>query len=117
MLLELNETAQAGRYLFFSIDKLEEEHRESIEAFLAKSSSGGYKSIVRSSPVAGVSRLSELPEYPRKKLEELGAPEDLSKLNSAVGGWWIVAGCAAAAAVVLALTGIGLWTVVRWITN
>ncbi|NWK57749.1 hypothetical protein HW115_19175 [Verrucomicrobiaceae bacterium N1E253] len=117
VLLALDEPAQAGRYLFFSIDILEDEHRAPVEAFLAKSSTGGYKSILMSSPSAGVSRLSELPEYSRRKLEELGAPEDLSKVYSDAGGWWVATGCALAAAAVISLSGIGLWTVIRWIIN
>ena len=117
VLLALDEPAQAGRYLFFSIDRLEDEHRGPVEAFLAKSSSDGYKSILRSSPSAAISRLSELPEYPRRKLKELGAPEDFSKLYSDAGGWWVATGCFFAAALVISLMGIGLVTVIRWIVN
>lgn len=117
ILLSAGDDVQAGRFLFFSVDSVDESYREPVEAFLASCSEGGYSGIIRALPPHGANKLSELPDYSRAKLTELGAPEDFSKINSGSEGWWIFAGCLATATVVTAFACIGLWTVIRWITN
>ncbi len=115
VLLELNETTQAGRYLFFSVVELEDKYQDAVSAFLSASSGDGYKSIVRAMPAIRVSRLSELPAFSQQKLRELGAPEDLTRLYSDHASWWVYAGCLTAAMVVGSLVCVGLWTVFKWI--
>jgi hypothetical protein len=114
VLIALNQTRQAGLYLFFSIEKLDEKNQEVVCAFLSGHSGGGYKSIVRALRVVRVTRLSELPAYSQQKLRDLGAPEDLSRLYSD-DEWWLWASVITAFVVVGLLTCIGLWTVFRWI--
>ena len=94
VLLALDEPVQAGRYLFFSIDTLIEDHRKPVEGFLSKYSNDGYERIILASPAGQISSLSDLPEFSRQKLRDLGAPEDLSELYSEDYSWrWLVAGC------------------------
>ena len=114
VLLALNEKEQAGRYLFFSIEKLEDEHQDAVSAFLNSRFGKNYKSIVWASPVDCVPCLSELPAYSRQVLKDLGAPEDLPRLHSDSGDRCILTGCLAAMIVVLVLASIGLWTVIHW---
>lgn len=114
VLLALNEKEQAGRYLFFSIEELEDKHLDAISAFRNSRFGKNYKSIVWASPVDCVPRLSDLPAYSRQALRDLGAPEDLSRLHSDSGERWIPAVFLAAITVVIALAGIGFWTVIQW---
>jgi hypothetical protein len=115
VLLALKETTQAGRYLFFSIDQLDEQYQDAVSAFLSAHSGEGYKSIVRASPAVRISRLSELPPFSQQKLRELGAPEDLSRLYSDQSSWWVIGGCLTVIIALVSLAAIGMWTVFRWI--
>lgn len=115
VLLALNETTQAGRYLFFSVEKLEDKYQDAVSAFLSAHAGDGYKSIIRAMPAIRVSQLSALPAFSQQKLRELGAPEDFTRLYSDHGSWWIFTGCLAAAVIIGSLVCIGLWTVLKWI--
>jgi hypothetical protein len=55
VLLALNETTQAGRYLFFSVEKIEAKHQDAVSAFLSAYAGDGYKSIIRAMPAIRVS--------------------------------------------------------------
>jgi hypothetical protein len=116
VLIALNQPTQAGLYLFFSVEELDEKSQEAVCAFLSDHSADGYKSIVRALRVVRVARLSELPAYSQQKLRDLGAPEDLSRLYSSDGGWTFSVPCVLTAAIIFVLLAcIGLWTVFLWI--
>lgn len=116
-LLALDEPAQAGRYLFFSVQRLAKEHEEFVGEFLKKNSGEGYESIIRASPIKPLSKLSELPDYSQKYLRDLGAPEDISCVFSNDDGRWVLAGCLMVLLAVVAFAVIGLITVFQWVIH
>jgi hypothetical protein len=117
VLLALNEPVQAGRYLFFSVDKINDKYQEAVSSFLSAHTGKDYKSIVRALPAVRISRLSELPAFSQQKLRDLGAPENLSRLYSNHYAFWVFVGYMTIIISIFSLACIGLWTVLQWITK
>ena len=81
ILLSMEDTLQAGRYLFFSKENLNEEEQHAVDIFIERHSSDGFKSLILNLPDRKES-LHLLPDYVQSRLIHYGAPkESFDQLN------------------------------------
>ncbi|MBK1834922.1 DUF6584 family protein [Roseibacillus ishigakijimensis] len=114
ILLSMGDELQAGRYLFYSVDNPNTVEREAIDLFLERHGGENFKALLAAGPKFHAQSLSDFPSFARRRLSELGAPENLERaMKSDNLGWLWLSGCLLAALVIMVLAVIGAFTVIQ----
>jgi len=76
ILLSMEDNLQAGKYLFFSKDSLNQQEKEAVKLFIDRHFKEEYESLSRHFPAKDYS-YHLLPNYVKLRLKEYGAEDDL----------------------------------------
>jgi len=121
VLLKMGDDLEAGKYFLLTVDKPSDREMDAISIFLARYG-GDYRILMaRFPPAVRIGRRDEYPEYLRKYLTELGAPQTLglserrsaSKLNP-LSDLILGAGCFLLALLAIACMFVGAKTILVW---
>jgi len=121
ILLSMNDSLQAGRYLFFSKENFTKEEQIAVDVFIERHSPNGYQGLIMNMPGKQYS-YHLLPSHIQARLSHYGAPKSLfndreryqKQKHDNVGGSCLLI-CIVLLILVLTSMVIGFVTIIRWL--
>lgn len=125
VLLEMGEDLEAGKYLLLSVDTPSDTELCAINVFLSRCNDRNFQALLAKFPkVARLRERDAYPEYLRKHLTKINAPQTIATQDIASSTNFsplydrlLLGGCSLVAFTVIACITVGAYTILSWYWN